>query len=77
LIVSVPFGRFNVPFPVKPVCTCVSFIRFSLTPLVRSCKTGCGDRSIPSSGDVVVVVVVVVVAVAVVADAIGVLAYVT
>ena len=52
---------------------CVAFIRFSLTALVRSCKTGCGDSSIPSSGDVVVVVVVVL-AVAVVADAIGVLA---
>jgi hypothetical protein len=63
LIVSVVFGRVNVPFPENVERICVWFI--GVTPVVdnRSCQIGCADNSNPDDDDyddVVVVVVVVV-----------------
>jgi hypothetical protein len=73
LIVSVVFGRVNVPFAENVERMCVWFI--GVTPVVeaRSCKTGCGDNSIPDD-DVVLVVVVLLVVVVVVVAATGVVA---
>jgi hypothetical protein len=69
LIVSVVFGRVNVPFAENVERMCVWFI--GVTPVVdaHSCKTGCDDNSIPIPGDgdddiVLVVVVLLVVAAA-------------
>jgi hypothetical protein len=58
LIVSVVFGRVNVPFAENVEPMCVWFI--GVTPEVDafSCKTGSGNNSIPNDGDDVVVVVV-------------------
>jgi hypothetical protein len=70
LIVSVVFGRVNVPFAENVERMCVWFIGVAPVVDARSCKTGCGDNSIPDDDDVVLVVVVllvVVVAVVVVA----------
>lgn len=74
LIVSVVFGRVNVPFPEYVMLRCVWFIGIWLVVLIRSCWIGFGDNSIPDGekgdvlvGDVVVVVLLVAVVVVVVA----------
>jgi hypothetical protein len=58
LIVSVVFGKVNVPVVENVEPMCVWFI--GVTPEVDacSCKTGSGDNSIPDDGDDVEVVVV-------------------
>ncbi len=43
-----------MPFPVNVMLMCAWFIGVSVTALVRSCKTGCSERSIP--GEVVLLV---------------------
>lgn len=56
LIVSVVFGRVNVPFPEYVMLRCVWFIGVWLVVLIRSCWIGFGDNSIPDEEGVVVLV---------------------